>query len=262
MSFDRYRAQLLCENLLGCASFEEFLNADFDSFVLDTPNAYQYSNVLKEDASDLFYKGMLSLKEGLTGFLQRNYSWAVVKLYYSTFYMIRADLAIRDYGLIRHRSVYYLEANSGSMPLTKGKKGANRKRYSGDHKSTINYYEDLFSNSDILLSQNLEGLSSYEWLMKKRERINYQERTFNEPTCSDFLNYIDIEIKSGRFNELLNEIINDNYVKTFQPEYAALAIPIKRAILTKKTFTDNSIEPNIDAAKSAHLNSYNIKEVF
>ncbi len=156
MSFNRFRAQVLCENLLGCSTFDDFFQSDFDSFVLDAPNAYQFRNVLKEDANDLFYKGYLSLQEGINGFLQRNYSWAVIKLYYSTFYMIRADLAIRDYGLIRHKTVYYLEARSGSTPITKGKKGTNRSNYSGDHKSTINYYKDLFGNSDILLSQNIE----------------------------------------------------------------------------------------------------------
>lgn len=257
MSFDRYRAQSLCENLLGCADFNAFRSVDFHTFALNRANAYSFKNSLREDASDFYYKGYLSLLESLNGFQNRNYSWAIIKCYYSVFYMIKADLAIRDIGLIRHKVIYYLEAKDGAIPITKGTRGNNRANYSGDHKSAINYYNDLFSRSDILLSQNIDGLNAYEWLMKKREQINYQERYFNEPNHPNFLEYIDTQVQSGNFENLLHEIIDDiAFVKTFQNEFAPLAIPIKRALLTKINFENNGITINFTAEQLQYLEGF------
>lgn len=262
MSFDRYRAQTLCEILLGCADFNAFRSVDFDTFALNRTNAYSFKNSLKEDAGDFYYKGYLSLLEGLNGFQNRNYSWAVIKCYYSVFYMIKADLAIRDIGLIRHKVIYYLEAKDGAIPITKGVRGAKRANYSGDHKSAINYYNDLFGRSDILLSQNIDDLNAYEWLMKKREQINYQERHFNEPNHPNFLEYIDTQIQSGNFKNLLHEIIDDTaFVKTFQNEFAPLAIPIKRALLTKTNFENNGIPINFTAEQLEYLEGFDNYEI-
>ncbi|TDX12684.1 hypothetical protein [Flavobacterium sp. S87F.05.LMB.W.Kidney.N] len=257
MSFDRYRAQTLCENLLGCADFNSFRLSNFETLTLNRADAYAFRNSLQEDASDFYYKGYLTLLDSLNSFQNRNYSWAIIKGYYSVFYMIKADLAIRDYGLIRHKAIYYLEAKDGATPVTKGIRGNNRSNYSGDHKSAINYYKDLFNRSDILLSQNIDGLNAYEWLMKKREQVNYQERYFNEPKHPSFLEYIDNQIQSGNFINLVSEIINDNtFVKTFQNEFAPLAIPIKRTLLTKKNFANNGIEINFTSEQIEYLKNY------
>jgi len=256
MSFDRFRAQTLCERILGCSSFDDFHSADISTLILDRTNAYAFKNSLIEDSKDLFYKGHLSLLEGLNGFQNKNYSWAVVKCYYSIFYMVRADLALRDYGLIRHKAIYYLEAKDGATPITKGRNGANRTNYSGNHKSTLNYYKDLFSMSDILLSQNIDGLNPYEWMMKKREQVHYQERHFNDPLGSDFLEYIVNEIHAGNFTALIDEIILDQYIKTFQNEFAPIAIPIKRALLTKKNFDNNGIILSYSSDQINHLKTF------
>ncbi|WP_454802229.1 hypothetical protein [Mucilaginibacter phyllosphaerae] len=254
MSFERFRAQLVCEDLMGCTSFDDFFNSDFDAFSLTKASSFVYNAALKDDANDLYFKGILSLTEGINGYYHKQYSWAIIKCYYSIFYFLRSELALKDIGLIRHRVIYYLEAQDGAMPITKGKKGSKRNLYSGDHKATINYYKDLFS-SDILLSQEIEDLNAYEWLMKKREQINYQERTFNEPNYPQFLLFIDQEITKGNFDELIKEIIDDEYVKTFQPEYASIAIPIKRALLTYESFVNNGYNLTIQKSKLDFLKS-------
>ncbi|GEL11266.1 hypothetical protein SAMN05192550_2109 [Flavobacterium glycines] len=256
MSFDRHRAQTFCESILGCTSFDDFFLADISTLTLDNANAYAFKNSLIEDAKDLFYKGHLSLLEGINGIENKNYSWSIIKCYYSVFYMIKADLALRDYGLIRHKTIYYLQASAGATPISKGTRGPNRNKYSGDHKSAINYYKDLFSGSDMLLSQEIDGLSSYEWLMKKREQINYQERYFNDPGSSDFLTYIANEVLSGNFTKLIEDIISDTFIITFQNEFAPLAIPIKRAILTKSNFDSNGLTLNYTVDQLNHLKTF------
>jgi hypothetical protein len=261
MSFDRYRSQTLCETILGCSDFEEFFNVPhttIESLTLDNANSFALSNTLKQDARDFYFKGCQSLTESLMNFNNKLYSWAIIKSYYATFYMIKADLALRDYALIRHKCIYYLKASVGSTPITKGRKQSNfRKDYTGDHKSALNYYKDLFSGSDILLSQEIEGYSAYQWLMKKREQINYQERNFNEPNCPDFLDYISQRVNSGNFLDLIEEIKNDiDYILTFQTEFAPLAIPYKRAMLTKKNFIDNGFTEILTQEQNEHLNKF------
>lgn len=260
MSFDRYRAQTFCETILGCNDFEEFYNIPhsiIENFTLDTNNSFALSNSLQQDARDLYFKGCQSLTESILNFNNKLFSWAIIKAYYATFYLIKADFAIRDYALIRHKCIYYLKASKGANPITKGRKGSNRKDYAGDHKSALNYYKDLFSNSDILLSQEIEGQTAYQWLMKKREQVNYQERQFNEPSRPEFLDFISQQIDSGNFLNLIEEIKNDfGYVLTFQPEYAPLAIPYKRAMLTKKNFADNGVMEILTHAQIEHLNNF------
>lgn len=261
MSFDRYRAQTLCESIFGCADFEQFFNTPhttIETFTLDKNGAFALSNTLKDDAKDLYFKGCQSLTESLSNFSNKQYSWAVIKAYYSIFYMIKADFALRDYALIRHKCIYYLQAQEGSNPTTKGRTHKNRSDYSGDHKSALNYYKDLFSNSDILLSQEIEGLNAYQWVMKKREQVNYQERDFKEPNRPVFLDYINSRINAGEFLKLIDELYNDTaLVLTFQPEFAPVAIPLRRAILTKKNFNDHGIQEILTNQQAEHLERFN-----
>jgi uncharacterized protein (UPF0332 family) len=260
MSFDRNRAQTLIETILGCKDFDQFFNiphSTVEAYALNKNNAFALSNILKEDAKDLYFKGCQTLIESLANYNSRLYSWAVIKAYYSIFYMIKADFALRDFALIRHRCIYYLQAKEGAIPTTKGRTHKNRSNYSGDHKSALNYYKELFSNSDILLSQEIEGMDSYFWLMKKREQVNYQERNFKEPNSPVFLDYINSRIINGEFLKFLEEIISDSgLVLTFQPEFAPIAIPLKRAILTKKNFNDNGILEILTKDQTEHLNKF------
>lgn len=259
MSFDRYRAQTFCESILGCTDYDQFFNkpyTDVENMILDRNYAYSLSASLKEDAKDFYFKGCESLSESLNSFNAKLYSWAIIKAYYATFYMIKADFALKDFALIRHKCIYYLQATVGASPITKGRNSSNRTNYSGDHKSALNYYKDLFSNTDILLSQEIDGMSSYQWLMKKREQVNYQERDFKEPYFPDFLEFIDNRVSLGEFPQLINEIINDTYILTFQPEYAPIAIPYKRAMQTKKSFIDNGISSILPDRKIEHLSIF------
>ncbi|HMS98131.1 MAG TPA: HEPN domain-containing protein [Saprospiraceae bacterium] len=260
MSFDRYRAQLFCESIFGCSDFAQFYNthhSSIESYKLDKRSAFTLSNYLKEDAKDFYFKGCQSLTESLSNYNNRLYSWAVIKAYYSIFYMIKADFALKDFALIRHKCIYYLQAKDGSVLITKGRTNRNRTDYSGDHKSALNYYIDLFSNSDILLSQEIDGMNAYQWLMKKREQVNYQERDFKEPDHPVFLDYINSRIIAGELLKLIEEIIGDTgHILTFQPEFAPIAIPMRRALLTKKSFFDNGIADILTQVQIDHFKRF------
>lgn len=247
MSFDRHRAQLRCENILNCKTLDDWKLADFKNLRLDKSQASLLDSELRDDAKDLYFKGLLSLFEALKSVNEKLFSWATIKFYYSVYYFLRCTMAVNGVALIRQKSLYYLKAIDGESPVSKG-----NKKYNTDHSGTINYFIDLFS-SDILLSQSIDTTNVYDWLMNKREQINYRERQFNEPNHATFWNSIVEQIDKGGFEKLLKDYIQDKFVLCFQEEHAILAIPLKRAILTKDKLDNEDIDIGLSEEQKAIL---------
>lgn len=235
-SFNRHRAQLCCETIFNCETLEQWKLADFKNLQLDRSQSFILATELREDAKDLYFKGLLSLFEALKSINSNLYSWATVKIYYSLYYFLRCTMAVKGVALIRHKSLFYLKAIEGELPITKL-----NKKYNTDHSGTINYFIDLFG-TDILLSQSIEEMNVYEWIMNKREQINYRERQFNEPGHSEFWELIAVEISKGNLEDLLKKYILDSFILCFQEEHAVLATPIKRALLTKEILNGEYID--------------------
>jgi hypothetical protein len=246
-SFDRHRAQLRCETILNCTTLDQWKLANFKSLQLDKSQAYLLSNELREDAKDLYFKGLLSFFEALKSVDSKLFSWATVKFYYSIYYFLRCTMAVNGIALVRQQSLFYLKAIDGESPITK-----RGKKYNSDHSGTINFFIDLFS-SDILLSQSIDTTNAYDWLMNKREQINYRERRFNEPKHSEFWELIADQIDKGNLEKILMDYIQDKYVLCFQEEHAALAIPIKRALLTKEKLDAENIDIGLSTEQKAIL---------
>jgi hypothetical protein len=247
INFNRYRAQLRCESILNSTTPEEWQNADFQNLILNASQASLLTNDLIDDSKDLYYKGILSFFEALKSINEGLFSWATVKAYYSIYYFLRSTMATYGVALIRQKSLYYLKVSDGQSPVKK-----TNKKYNSDHSGTINHYIDLFS-SDILLSQEIDSVNSYDWMMGKREQINYRERTFNEPNHCDFWDYIANQVNIGRFDRLIQDYFNDPYLLCFQEEHAIIAIPFKRAILTRNRFLNESITLSLSAGQQKTL---------
>jgi hypothetical protein len=242
-SFNRHRAQLRCESFLSCTSPEEWATANFREFQLNASQSALLQSDLLSDSRDLYFKGILSLFESIKSINLGLYSWATIKIYYSIYYFLRCTMALNGIALVRQRSLFYLKSLTGETPVTKG-----NKKYNSDHSGTISYFVDLFS-SDILLSQPIETLNSYEWLMNRREQVNYRERAFNEPEYSEFWHFIANQNQSGRFENLINDYWNDRYLLCFQEEHAMMAIPIKRAMLTNIKLYSEKIDIGFSKAQ-------------
>lgn len=242
-SFDRNRGQLRCESIFNCNSLEDWQQADFKNFTLNQAHAVLLTNDLLDDSKDFYFKGLLSFFESLDSIKRNLFSWATVKIYYSVYYFLRSSLALNGVAMIRQKSLFYLKSLNGESPVSRS-----NKKYNSDHSGTINHFIDLFS-SDILLSQSIASTNVYDWIMNKREQINYRERTFNEPHHSDFWNDISNEINRGNFENLLNQYISDRYILCFQEEHAILAIPLKRALLTKQQLDQEGIAVSINSDK-------------
>lgn len=170
MSFERYRVQIRCEKLVGARDLQDWKSKrkvfellqlrDYDSRILLAD--------LKEDAKDTYFKGLLSLCEGICSINRKLYSWATVKLYYSVFYFLRSSLAAKDYAVIRNKSLYLLKVKKGEKPKRKSSN-----RYRNDHLGIINIYRDIFEKSDILESNTVDGLNPYDWLMNSCTAQHY-----------------------------------------------------------------------------------------
>ena len=247
MRFERLRAQLECERIAGCKDAEKWAGYRlcWEQVKLSRANVRALRNALREDCKDLYFKGLLSLSEAVCSTDKCLYSWATVKLYYSVFYFLRCSLAIRGYAIVRNKSLYLLRVQEGEGPIKK-----NTDKYRNDHVCVINVYRDLYGHSDILQSNTIDGLNPYEWLMERRHQVNYREREFHDPDCAGFLQAIAARVQSKALGKLIETYVDDaDYLYCFQPDHACLALPIKRALLTRQEFSTRGIALQLSDAK-------------
>lgn len=232
MSFRRKETQQYFEALYNCTdNMNLWNNSSFKDYIVDYRGVQDVIPLCQNDAYNYYYNGILTLAEALQGLRNGNYSWSVIKLYYSVFYLIRASMYINNIAFIRQKQLYYLEIKEGESPIKKG-----NKNYNSDHQGTILHYFDLFKDTDILLSNKIEETESYLWLMKKRELVNYRIDKFREPSEYSFLSYYMDKNFDENFREIILKEINDPFINCFQKETAILALPIKRLIETNKDF--------------------------
>lgn len=227
MPYNRYRAQLRFETI------PNWDKKDILNLCLTANQADDFSKDLLEDAKDLYYKGALSICEGVNAIGRNLPSWAMVKLYYSVFYFLRATLATQKIALLRGRGWYYIKTSIGEK-LRKSKEHTT-------HKNTISVAIKELKTHDTLMDNMIDGKISYTWLMEKRERIHYREREFHDPGYPDFLEVI----SQDNLDYLISLYIDDSqFIYCFQEEHACLALPLKRWILTKSDLMKSGINVN------------------
>lgn len=247
MNFDRFRVQTYLENQLNCRNLNDWScrRSQFENLVITDSQATELSDALKDDAVDLYYKGMLTLCEAINSIRSHLFSWSIVRLYYATFYLLRCSLAAKGYSFVRNKSLYLIRIKSGEKPV---KKTGNRFR--NDHIGTIRIFEVLFGQTDKLQSNNIDDLNPYIWLMNKRNQINYREREFLDPDSTFFFTTIASYANSNRLDELItNYIHDDDLLYCFQSDHACLALPIQRAIHTKNDLLNFCTDPHFRESK-------------
>lgn len=224
INFDRNNSQVMYESFIG-ADAESLLDKkeEFKNHRLTYEEKELLRDALKTDTLNFFYNGVLSFAEGIDAAFNKRFSWATVELYYSLYYLIRASMASKGIAMLRCKSMYRLFARTGEKPFSTG-----NKKYNTTHEGTISHYKDLFGQSDILLSNNIEDQDVYQWMMNAREIVNYRSAVFPEPDCLDIWDYFSQSIDEGNFTNVLEQLENDPYIMCFQEEYAVIAIPIKR----------------------------------
>lgn len=99
----------------------------------------------------------------------------------------------------------------------------------GDHLLTIKLYSELVANgeiSDVISSNTIDGDSPYTWMLKQRERVNYQMQNFPDPAIDPLLIKTVESMRDSKLDELVSLIIQspDN-VMLFDVDYSMISIP-------------------------------------
>lgn len=254
LNFNRYVSQQRCEEFLDCQDDLvkwQSLKRDFEKLILTPAQSMIYSNDLRLDAVWLYKKGIHSLFNAVKSIDENkiSYSWASVVLYYSLHYFLRASLAAKGIGMIRNGGLYFLNDAVGSKPERK-----QGRKYNTTHGGAIYYSIDNFSTSDILLSNEIDGLQSYEWMKEIREVFNYRQNEFVEPEVPEIWSEIDSRINTSDLHKLIDDYIDDDeLIFCFQDDHAILALPIKKAFLTKKELELNGIDIKLTATEMSYF---------
>jgi len=252
MSFDRFRVQEYIESAVGCEDLNNWPNfrTSLEAYTLPHQDENQVRKNLLDDGEDLFYKGLLSLGEGLDAVAQKRHSWAAVKLYYSVFYFLRASLAAKGYAIIKNKSQYLFDLRTGNSPIKKSST-----RYRNDHIAVIHIYEDIVGENDILSTNSIDDNSVYIWLMDRRNQVHYRQRGFLEPDWMEEYAQAKHAIEESKYSDLLDQYYHDDTpIYCFDPDHAIIAVPIRRAINTRNDLFNAGLtvfsKEKLNAAKS------------
>ena len=228
MSINKSGSQLYFEGMFTGSSgvpFRQIPKTQYVQTSLTKQQADDIKRLLEEEIASYYYKALLSYMESIPALNNKLFSWATVRLYYSVFYSIKAYLACNNVAILRaERKLFYVKAKENEF--------IKRCDDTTDHKGTILTLCKLFKNSDMLLSNNIDGIDVYQWMMKRREDVNYKDIDFHDPNAPDFWSNLNNEIEQHGIRAVVDKMVNDNWLYCFQSEYAVLGVPTKRLALT------------------------------
>jgi hypothetical protein len=240
MSFNNLKTQHIFEDILknyfNTTNLNNISSKLINSLIIKGHNNIEFSSSLKSDSKDYFFKGFFSLLESLTSINRKYFSWATVKLYYSIFYFTRSFLNCKDIIIVRFkRDFFYFRNNINLNPI---KIPGTHKN---DHKASF-YVNNLLFPNEFLLTNLINGISVYDWMMQKREEINYKNRTFHEPIIPDFLRYFYDNISKGNTRKIIYEYLHDDSY-CFDDDHICVSVPIKRMQLTYAAIIEENLIP-------------------
>ncbi len=234
MSFDRYRVQSVVELDIGCTDITKWKSYlhHFKDYEVTESRREKLLVELKSDASDLYFKAIFSLADAINGLSHGRHSWAVIKVYYAVFFLLRCSLATRNIAFLKNNGIYTLNLEKGEKPRRRDNGKHLGEKVSGDHKTTIVTFMSVFSETDILLTNTVNGKCVYDWLMELRNQVNYRERTFAEPNNKYFFSSL---FDRARLKDQIEVYLNDEIsVYCFDEDHCALAAPLKIATIVRR----------------------------
>ncbi len=254
---ERFKLQQLVELSIGCANHKELskYKADLESFTISQNDLVKFENALREDSGNTLYKGVISLLEALASISDGHQSWAIVKLYYASFYFLRVLFGARGFGLIKCKGeIYILKIEPGHKPSRQTGKKFNGQDTRGDHKTTIYIFEKVVGVGDLLLSNTIQDESVLEFMMNSREAVHYRHPTFSEPAFDFFDNTI---LSDEGLAKWIEDYVRDpTGVFLFLDQHSCIATPL---YLLKKVRSELSARLNFNdpflSSQSQTLNS-------
>lgn len=251
MSINKSGSQLYFEGMFTGSSgkpFRQIPKAQYEQTIITKQQADDIGQLLEDEISSYYYKALLSYMESIPALNNKLFSWATVRLYYSVFYSIKAYLACNKIAILRaERKLFYIKA--------KENESFRRCDDTTDHKGTILTLCKLFKRSDLLLSNNINDMDVYHWMMQRREEVNYKDMDFHDPLPPDFWDILNREIVQQGIRSVVDKMVNDNWLYCFQDEYAILGVPTKRLMQTADEIHRMGKDLNISSEKKELIDS-------
>lgn len=244
--FNRSSVQTFFEKRVGCHNSTEFSSflPQLAALSLNLSDESSLCDKIQEDIQGQFERSLLTLLQALLDISSKNYLWAITKLYYSIFYAIRCELHLNGLSIIRCRQVF----------TTDGRRGSKVKRFNnndkGDHGIAIALITKHLAPYDIMQGASIDGINVYMWMKALREVVQYKMR--RPPELTSFQPFFPDEHLSLQDQVLMFLNDTDPYF-CFDPDYAALAIPIKRLQLTANNVKSSGVALDTDFVRSARL---------
>ncbi|RRN64152.1 hypothetical protein [Caulobacter sp. 602-1] len=189
-----------------------------------------------EAAIDAAYAGAVSYAEALTGLRGGSTSWAVIKLYYSSFYSIRALLLLN--GIIPFNYEGEMLYDVPTNRFLKGGRSSHHWNWTSIRKTDAK--NKWFSSQD---SQD-----TYDIIREHREHVNYKH-SFKDPELHQSMNKIDGDI-AKRFRTYRDDT---DFIYTYLPEHLTLAYPTR--ILLEVESEVKIVGAQLSTDRIAHLSS-------
>ncbi|MCP4699349.1 MAG: hypothetical protein GY862_21255 [Gammaproteobacteria bacterium] len=188
--------------------------SDIESRVLNGPEAKLLLNHLHNDAAGYLYSATVSLGDAISGIRNNLLTWATVKLYYTTFYALRAFLAFDGVCL------FYIGTKPCSIEARSG--NVAKKENGSTHKAVMNIFS-IHAPSHFLLSQKIDSEQPLSWLINRREEANYRNARFCEPGIPKHFEKI---VELGIRNAIQCYMKDSLNLLLFDPEHAILSYPL------------------------------------
>tara|TARA_R100000655_G_scaffold105443_1_gene153641 strand:+ start:125 stop:919 length:795 start_codon:yes stop_codon:yes gene_type:complete len=241
LSSDRLKTQIFFEELLGCTKPEDIkqFQDKAPEIVLNRSQASAFRKFCEADAKSFLFKGAVSLLSALSGLSKGRQTWPVVQLYYANYYLLRAELLLRNRCVLRANRVFTALCLSGEVIEKVSNKSAK-----SDHDLTIYFAKKYLAELDVLLSQKINDDLPYEWLKKQRDWYQYKQDSYIELNDKGpFYPFEQMDLLT-QVNMFLAD--PDPYF-CFDPDYAVLALPLKRFQLSLNTADQNAVHFNSNA---------------
>lgn len=183
---------------------------------LTTEEALILADKLASDSQKSIYSSLLSIADAVRGLDAQYTTWPTVKFYYSAFYSVRALLSLSSV------CMYYVSTKSLWIESVQGSYAEKSPPRAGgsSHKFSFALFADRFPNSP-LISQTIDGMVPFDWLMKQREDANYRVPRFVEPTENALFRFVR---KFGVRKLCIQYLEDDTFA--FDPDHAVFAYPL------------------------------------
>jgi hypothetical protein len=187
-------------------------------YTINHLDATYIGQILHEDARDYLYSGIISFANACSSIRSRYYSWATVKLYHATFYMLR--------GLLANAGICICYTGNKPM-IVKAAAGERLRRPPGVKRAGTTHGIVLETAkrelpNDLIFSQPIAGMHPVEWMRERREEANYWHSRLIEPGVPDQMRMVE----QNGIRKLVTAYVGDLLIFAFDPDHAIIAYPM------------------------------------